>query len=92
MYLEFSSEGKGAGKDSGGRFAKACFETSVGVWSARRGKKYRFLIACFGFFRTDLIAHNPEGSEGSAAGGRGSDLSEWPRSIFSRRLRPPPKI
>ena len=49
---------------------KTCFESLVGIWSARMGKKCRFLLAFFGFFGIDLIAHNPEGSEGSAAGGR----------------------
>ena len=41
-------------------FAKTCFESAVGGWSARRGKNTGFLIAFFGFSHTDLIAHTPE--------------------------------
>ena len=42
---------------------------TVGIWSARTEKKPRFLIALLGFSGGALIAHNPEGSDGSAAGG-----------------------
>ena len=35
-------------------------------------KKHKYALSAF--------AHNPEGSEGSAAGGGESDLSEWLRS------------
>jgi hypothetical protein len=48
----------GSAKAIGGIFAKTCFETAVGVWSARRGEKTRFLIAFFGFSDSELIAHN----------------------------------
>ena len=51
---------QGSAKGSGGNFAETCFETSVGVWSARVGEKHRFLIACFAFSQPELSAHNPE--------------------------------
>ena len=48
----------GSAKGSGGSFAKTCFALSVGVWSARTGKKDGFLIACFAFSDSELSAHN----------------------------------
>ena len=46
----------------------------------------------FGYEEEPKRPPGPEGSEGNAAGGGRSDLSEWQRSIFSRWLCPPQKI
>ena len=51
---------KGSAEGSVGSFAKTCFETSVGVWSAQMGKSTWILIAFLGFFSTEFSAHNPE--------------------------------
>ena len=60
---------KGSASGVDGNFAKTCFESAVGAWSAWSGKEDRFLLVFLAFSVTDLIAHNPEGNEATAAGG-----------------------
>ena len=66
-------------------FTKTCFDPTVGVWPARKGKKTRFLIDFLAFFSTDLIAHNPEvvGSSPASATKKDSHPFGW-LSFFLR--------
>ena len=43
-----------------GSFAKTCFETAVGEWSARTGKHPGSLLVFFALWHFDSSAHNPE--------------------------------
>ena len=63
-------------------FAKICFETSVGGWSAWTGKKPRFLIALLAFSCTDLIAHNPEVVGSSPASATRKENTTQPGGVF----------
>ena len=57
-YLEFERKGSAGEKDT--TFAKTCFETAVGEWSARTGENTGSLIPCLALLEPDLCAHNPE--------------------------------
>ena len=79
----------GSAKAIGVIFAKACFEPSVGVWSAWAGKKPRFLIACIALLGPELSAHNPEvvGSSPASATRKGKVIPTGMAFFFSLFVR-----
>ena len=63
FQLVGASPGSGEEGITKGRFAsfaKTCFETAVGVWSAKTGEKTRFSLRLLGFLDLFTGAHNPE--------------------------------
>ena len=50
----------GIGERNGDSFAKTCFESSVGEWSAKTGNRGWFLLDFLAFCQLDSCAHNPE--------------------------------
>ena len=55
---EVGRSGSARGRD--GSFAKICFETSVGEWSARTGNNPGSLLVFLTLWHFDSSAHNPE--------------------------------
>ena len=79
---EVGRKGSTGGTDTS--FAKACFEMSVGKWSARTGKNTGSLIACLALLEVDSSAHNPEvvGSSPASATIRKASLSHGSEVSF----------
>ena len=50
----------GIGRGRDGTFAKTCFETAVGEWSARTGNNPGSLLVFLVLWHFDSCAHNPE--------------------------------
>ena len=60
---------KASVKGSDTRFAKTCFGSSVGVWSAKTEHLPQFLIAYLAFLDFDLCSVNPQVVGSSPTGG-----------------------